>query len=188
MAYDNTVAARVRARKDPAIAQPPPVPMGTRTDTVRNLHLQARGRIYPIGDNIDGATAWTMTMDGAATVTVPVRSPDDSLLAVLTDEALLQDEGVRIDINGVTYVLSSVGADEDNIYNLSFEDEAAWRLRQFSRFLSASRKTTTRALFIQRMVDEASGVRPKGPDLPYEPIRSFIPELGDKQRILAPKK
>lgn len=188
MAYDNTVAARVRARKDPAIGQPPPVPTGARTDTLRSLNLQAGGRLYPIADNIDGATPWAMTMEGAATLTIPVRVTDESLLAVLTDEALLQDEGVRVAVNGVRYVLASVNADEGGLYTLQFEDEVAWRLRQFSRFLSASRKTTTRALFIQRMVDEASGVRPKAKDLPYEPIRSFIPELGDRQRILAPKK
>lgn len=181
MAYNNTVAARVRARKDPAIAQPPPAPVGKRIDTVRTLQLQARGRDYPIGECIDGGIAWALTIEGAAPITIPVRSPDSSLLAVLTDETLLQEDGVRVHVNGITYVLVSVGAGEGHLYTLNFEDEVAWRLRQFSRFLAASRKNTTRALFIQRMVDEASR-------RPYEAIRSFIPELGDKQRILPPKK
>lgn len=56
----------------------------------------------------------------------------------------------------------------------------AWRLRQFTSFKHDSRKKTTRALFIQRMVDEASAP-------PLAPMRSFIPEVGDKQRIVKPK-
>ena len=38
-----------------------------------------------------------------------------------------------------------------------------------------------RALFIQALVDEAAR-------RPHAPMRSFIPELGDRQRILAPTK
>lgn len=181
MSVNDSVAARVRARKDPAITAPPAVPTGVRTDTIKNLHLQAAGKTYAIADNIDGDTPWEMTLDGAATVTIPLRSPDESLLAVLADEALLQEDGVRITVNDIRYVLVSVSSDDAHLYTLVFEDEVAWRLRQFTRFKAKSRKTHTRALFIQVLVDEAS-VRP------YDPIKSFIPEIGDSQRILSPKK
>jgi hypothetical protein len=181
MSAGNTVAARVRARRNPAVTQPPPSPAGKRTDTLRNLHLRVAGRAYPIGQNIDGDTPWEMTLDGAATVTIPLRSPDGSLLAVLADEALLQEQGVRIVVNGIVYVLVSVSADDTGRLSLLFEDETAWRLRQFRRFLSKTRKTYTRALFIWLMVDEASRK-------PLAPMRSFIPELGDRQRIRAPTK
>jgi hypothetical protein len=174
----DTVAGRVRARKNPAIMAPPPAPVGNRTDTLRNLHLTCAGQTYAIADNIDGDTPWEMGFDQAAQVTIPIRSPDESLLAVLTDEALLQEQGVRISVNSIDYVLVSVNSDDGWLYTLIFEDETAWRLRQFSSFLAKSRATYTRALFILRLVNEAS--RP-----PYEPMAAFIPELGDKQRILA---
>ena len=177
---DNTPAARARARRDPAIALPPPRPVGDRSTAIRNLHLRVAGRVYAIGSSIDGDTPWEMTIDGAATVTLPIRSPDDSLLEVLADEALLQEEGVRVTIDGVVYVATDVSSDDAGLYTVVFEDEVAWRLRQFTRFMSSTRKTSTRALFIQRMVDEASRK-------PLEPIRSFIPEIGDRQRILSPK-
>lgn len=178
---DNTIAARVRARKDPAIREPPPVPHGKRSDTVRTLRLLANGREYPIGDNIDGDTPWELTVEGVATVTIPVRVTDDSLALLLATEGVLQDDGVRIVINGVYYVLATVSVDDTGLHTLGFEDEVAWRLRKYTRFLARSRRNTTRALFIQYMADEASAP-------PRMPIRTFIPELGDRQRIAAPTK
>ncbi|HEY3019592.1 MAG TPA: hypothetical protein VGJ32_05330 [Solirubrobacteraceae bacterium] len=177
---NDTPAARARARRDPALAQPPPRPVGSRTSSIRNLHLRVAGRTYPIGANVEGDTPWEMTLEGAATVTIPLRSPDESLLDVLADEALLQEQGVRLAVDDVVYVLVSVAGDDTGLYTLVFEDEVAWRLRQFTRFLARSRKTHTRALFIQGMVDEASRK-------PLAPMRSFVPELGDRQRILSPK-
>lgn len=181
MATRSTPAARARARRDPAIRRPPPRPKGDRSTSIRNLHLRVAGRAYPIGENIDGATPWEMPIDGAANVTLPVRSPDDSLLEVLADEALLQQQGVTVTIDDVVYVLDAVSSDDSGLYTLVFIDEVAWRLKQFSKFKAASRKTHTRALFIQSLVDEASRS-------PRARMRSFIPEIGDKQRILSPVK
>lgn len=181
MSAKSTPAARARARRDPALMQPPPRPSGSRTTAIRNLSLRIAGRAYPIGANIEGDTPWEMSIEGAAQITLPVRSPDDSLLEVLESEALLQDTGVRVTVDDVVYVVDSVSGDDTGLYTLVCIDEVAWRLKQFSRFMAASRKTTTRALFIKRMVDEA-GAKPR------TPIRAFIPELGDKQRILSPKK
>jgi hypothetical protein len=180
-AAGNTAAARVRARRDPAILAPPPRPKGSRTSSIRNLHLKIAGRVYPIGANVEGDTPWEMTMEGAATVTVPVRSPDDSLAEALGDEAQIQRGAVTMSIDDIVYVLSTVSSDDTGLYTLSFEDEVAWRLKQFSKFMAATRKTYTRALFAQRLVDEASRK-------PLKAMRSFIPELGDRQRILAPTK
>ena len=178
---DNTAAARVRARRNPAIKLPPPRPQGSFRTPLDKLRLRIAGREYPIGENIEGDTPWEMTIDGAATVTIPIRSPDESLLRALSDEALLQRGGVSLSIDGIIYVLRTVESDDTGLYTLTFEDEVAWRLRQFSKFMAASRKTHTRALFIQKMVDEAQ--KP-----PYPIMRSFIPELGDPQPIAAPEK
>lgn len=175
-----TPAQRVRARRDPAVASPPLRPRGDRASSVRELALSIAGREYPIGANVEGDTPWELTIEGAATVTIPVRSPDESLLVALANEALMQEDGVRVTIDDVVYVLTSVSGDDTGLLTLVFEDEVAWRLRQFSRFIASSRGKSTRALFIKRMVDEASRA-------PLAPMQAFIPELGDKQRILSTK-
>jgi hypothetical protein len=178
MARQPTPAQRARARRDAALAAPPPRLRGMRA-SVRNLRLVIAGREYPISGAIDGDTPWEMTTDGASTVTLPIRSADGSLVEVLADEALLQRTGARVTIDGTVYVLSGVSADETGLYTLSLEDEVAWRLRQFTRFLSATRGTVTRAGFVRRMVEEAS--RP-----PRARMRSFIPEVRDVQPITPP--
>lgn len=71
-----TPAARARARRDPALATPPSRPVGSRTSAIRNLHLRVAGRAYPIGANVEGDTPWEVTIEGAATVTIAIRSPD----------------------------------------------------------------------------------------------------------------
>jgi hypothetical protein len=177
-----TPAQRARARRDPAIFQPPPVPKGDRMSSVRNLHLVARGRAYPIGSNIEGDTPWSHGMDQTGTVALPVRDPSARLVAILDDEAHLQQEGVRVTINGVVYCVSGVDHDGEGLYTLTLEDEVSWQLKLFSSFRSASRARTTRYGFIQSFVDEASRK-------PLPKIRSFIPEVDDKQPIRkAPKK
>jgi len=144
--------------------------------SVLALSLFARGREYPISLAIDGDTPWELTVEGAASVTLPLRSPDLSLLDVLSDEGLLQTDGVSCRIDGVTYVVATVAADDTGLFTLVLEDEVAWRLRQFTRFLSASRATVTRAGFVRRMAEEAS--RP-----PRARMRTFIPEVRDVQPI-----
>lgn len=175
MSRKPTPAERARARRDAALAAPPPKLTGLRT-SVQNLRLVARGREYPIGLAIEGDTPWEMPIDGAATITLPIRSPDGALLKVLTDEALLQVDGVRTTIDGVVYVVQAVNSDGTGLYTLTLEDEVAWRLRKFTSFLSATRGTVTRAGFIRRLVEEAQ--KP-----PRAPMRSFIPEVRDVQPI-----
>jgi hypothetical protein len=70
--------------------------------------------------------------------------------------------------------------DGEGLYTLTVEDQVAWRLKQFSKFRSASRARTTRYAFIQGFVDEASRK-------PLSKMRSFIPEIDDRQKISRPK-
>lgn len=170
----DTPAKRARARRDAALMAPPKR-VKPRTD-ISALKLEAAGRTYPIGENIDGDHPWELTLEGAATVAIPIRSPDASLLDVLADEALIQEQGVRVVIDGVVYAVASVNSDGTGLYTLTLEDEVAWRLRQFSRFMSADRRSINRAGFIYRMVQEAS--RP-----PLAPMPAFIPEINDKQPV-----
>lgn len=157
------------------MAAPPPR-IRPRRDAIENLTLTAVGRRWLIGPAVEGDTPWEMTTDGAATVTIPVRSPDERLLRILTDEAEIARRGVTVDVDGVVYALASVTSDGLGLYHLTFEDLVAWRLRQFSRFMAATRATTTRAGFVRRLVAEASAP-------PRDRIRWFIPELRDVQPV-----
>ena len=177
----STPAKRARLRRDPAIAAPPPRITGTRTSSIRNLYLRSRGRSYPISENIEGDTPWSMGMDQAATLTIPLRDPDGDIIGILADESNLQQDGATVAIDGVVYCVTGLDADGLGQYTLTLEDQVAWRLKQFTRFRAASRARTTRFAFIQGFVDEAS---PK----PLDKMRSFIPEIDDKQRIQRPKK
>lgn len=177
---DPTPAARAKQRKhDPAISKPPPVIKGDRRDAVKTLALDVAGRTFPIAEHLDGQTPWEMGMDQGATITVPIRDPSGSMIEVFTDESMLQQDGVRCRVNGVTYVVQ--GFDHsDGLYTLTLIDEVVWRLQQFTKFIAKSRAAITRFGFIQSLVDEASRA-------PLARMRSFIPEIDDKQRILPSK-
>lgn len=170
-----TPAERARLRADAALAAPPPRFRGLRA-AILSLELVIAGRRYPISEALDGDTPWELTTDGAASITLPIRSPDESLVRALADEAQLQRDGVSVRIDATNYVLASVSSDGAGLFTLVFEDEVAWRLRQFTRFIAATRETVTRAGFVQRMVEEAS--RP-----PRASMRSFIPQVRDVQPI-----
>lgn len=179
--HHDTPAKRARLRKDPAIAQPPPKIVGTRTSSVRNLNLRSRGRTYHLGANVEGDTPWSLGMDQAGTFTLPVRDPNADIVDILGDESNLQEDGATVTVDRVVYVVVGFDHDGEGLYTLTLEDQVAWRLKQFSKFRSASRARTTRFGFIQGFVDEASRK-------PLERMRSFIPEIDDKQKIRRPKK
>lgn len=168
-----TPAQRARARRDPGVFRPPPAP---RVRSTRDLALVARGRTYPIGANVEGDTPWSLGMDQAGTVTLPVRDPTHRIRDVLDDEAHLQQDGVRVTIDGVVYVVGGIDHDGEGLYSLTLVDEVAWQLGLFSSFRSASRARTTRYGFILSLVTEASRS-------PLRKIRSFVPEVDDKQPI-----
>jgi hypothetical protein len=175
-AKKETPAKRARARRDPAIFRPPPRVKGDRTSSVRNLSIRARGRTYPIGENVEGDTPWAMGMDAAGTVTLPIRDPSHRIRDVLDDEAHLQQDGVRVTIDGIVYCVTGIDHDGEGLYTLTLEDEVAWQLKLFSKFRSASRARTTRYGFILLLVDEASRK-------PLRKIRAYVPEVDDKQPI-----
>lgn len=175
-----TPAQRTRARRDPAIFRPPGRIRGVSAPT-RDLKLQVGGRTYPIGSGVEGDTPWSVGMDQTGQVTLPVRNPSDKLLRIFNDERLLQKEGARVTIDGVTYCVSSIDADGTGLYTLALEDEVSWRLKSFNSYRRADRARTTRFGFIYGFVREASSK-------PLPPMRSFIPEVDDKQPVRKSKK
>ena len=172
-----TAAQRARARQDAALAAPPPR-IRPRASTLEGLTITAAGRRWLIGPAVEGDTPWEMTTDGAATLTITVRSPDERLLELIGNAGLVARDGVTVDVDGITYALRDVGSDDKGLYTLVLEDVVAWRLRQFSSYLSATRATTTRAGFVRRFITEAGAA-------PREPIRAFIPEARDRQPVAA---
>jgi len=176
----STPAKRARLRRDPAIAIPPPRITGTRTSSIRNLHLRSRGRTYRISDNLEGDTPWSLGMDQAGTFTLPIRDPSGDIVDILKDESNLQQDGATVTLDGVVYCVTGLDHDGEGLYTLTMEDQTAWRLKQFSKFRSVSRKRSTRYAFIQGFVDEASRK-------PLSKMRSFIPEIDDQQKIQRPK-
>jgi hypothetical protein len=173
-----TPAQRARQRRDPAVGLPTQPPRAERDLGALNLSLPQGNyligpRLMPIGTRED-------TMEGASQVTLTANDPDGGIVRLLGTDAQRLSDGVRIDLDGIVYVLTAVQAAGDLSLTLVFEDEVAWRLRRYSRYLSADRASTTRAEFILSLVDEAS----RSPSLP---MRAFIPELTDRQPILIPK-
>ncbi len=169
----DTPAKRARARRDPAVFRPPPAPKEKSLD---GLELVARGRRYPIGANIEGDQPWSMGMDQAGQITFPVRDPTHRIRDVLDDEAHLQQDGVRVTVDGIVYVVTGIDHDGEGLYSLTVQDEVAWQLGLFSKFKSASRARSTRFGFILSLVDEASRK-------PLRKIRAYVPEVDDKQPI-----
>lgn len=176
-----TPAQRARARRDPAIRRPPPRVRGTRTSSIRNLHLRVRGRTYPIGGLVEGDTPWSLGMDQTGQVTIPLRDPKRWLPRVLDDEDMLLQEGARVTVDDVVYCVMGVDHDGEDLYTLTLEDEVSWTLKLFSSFRTASRAGTTRFGFVYSFVTEASRA-------PLPKMRSFIPEVDDKQPIRKPSK
>lgn len=176
-----TPAQRARARRDPAIFQPPPKIKADRRALVRGLVMRVAGRTYPLGPHVEGDTPWGFGMEQTGTVSLPVRDPTDSIVSILDDENLIQNDGVMITIDKVIYVVSTVDCDGEGLYTLTLEDEVSWRLGHFSSYKTATRGSTTRFGFIYSFVDEASRK-------PYPPMAAFIPEIDDKQPIRRPKR
>lgn len=175
-----TPAQRARQLADKKLLDPPPK-LRRNPQSVRELAVTIRGRTYPIGANIDGDTPWEYTCDSAATITVPVRSPDGSLMRLLSNEALLMQDGASVEVDGVTYMVVGVSEDGTGLVTLTLEDQVAWRLRKFTRYMQATRGTVTRAGFVRRFVEEASRA-------PRAPMRAFIPEFSDVQPVAKPPK
>lgn len=176
----DTPAKRAKRRRDPAIRTPPPRVRGNRTLVLRHVRVMIAGRQYVLDDNIEGDTPWSMGMDQTGTVTLPVRDPDGALVAAFKDESMLQRDGAQVVLDGVTYMVSGIDHDETGLLTLTLEDEVSWRLKQFTSYKAASRARITRFGFIQSLADEAARA-------PLERMRTFIPEVDDKQPIMPSK-
>lgn len=171
-----TPAARAKARRDPAVGLPPAPPKTERDLT--NLHLRVTGVPYLIGPRLrKSGCEIELTMDGASALRLSVDDPDGALLAVISDEAMRLRDGVTVIVDDVTYVLRSVSVSGDGLsVDLAFEDQAAWRLRMFKKYVAKSRARYTRAEFVKYLIDEAQ--KP-----PLAKLKAYIPELTDRQPI-----
>lgn len=174
-----TPAKRARQRRVPSVPLPPTPPDVDRDTTLRGMRLTVAGRQYTIGGNIEGDPALAATIDGAATLRLPVRDTDGALRDALGTEAQLLDTGVVATVNGIDYALQQAEYG-DGLVTLTMEDAVKERLSRYTRFLSMQRsRTATFPRFAQRLIEEAS--RP-----PLLPLASFIPELADAQAIPRP--
>lgn len=173
---DGTPAARARARRDPAVGLPPLAPKTQRD--LANLHIRVAGVPYLIGPRLKkSGCELELTMDGASALRLSVDDPDGALLEVLADEAMRLKDGVLVIVDDVTYVLRSVSVPGDGTtVDLTFEDQVAWRLRMFKKYVSKPRSKWTRAEFVKYLVDEASRAPMAGMD-------AYIPELTDRQPV-----
>lgn len=169
-----TVVER-RATKAPGQYVAPPGGLRRGDTDVQRLVLRHGGRSMLIGPAVTGDQPWELLHDGAANISLTVHDPDGVVGAFLRDRAAVMVDGARITLWGAEWCLVSVASDPPHL-TLRFEDEVAWRLRQFTRPLAATSGQTTRAGFIARLVDEAS-------QAPFPALRSWIPEELDRQPV-----
>jgi hypothetical protein len=175
-----TPAQRAKQRKHPAIALPPRPPEGERRSALQSMRLRLAGADYRLGPAIEGDPAMASAIDGTATLTVALRDPSGHFQSELDNEAFILQDGATTTINGVVYTLQSVSVDDTGtLVTLTFEDQVSWRLKTYRRFLAISRARATRAQAALRLIAEASAK-------PLTPIKYYIPELSDRQRIAQP--
>jgi hypothetical protein len=172
-----TPAARARERLKAVTTPPVPPPRNRRRD-LNQLKIVANGQPYLIGPAVEGDPAIDATKDSAETIAIQVRDPAGKLQKALADEKVLLAGAVTMNLDGIMYTLRDCEGDDTSLVTLTFEDQVAWRLRQFSSHLAVKRSNATRAEFIAILVDEAA--RP-----PFAPMRFFCPESDDSQRIAA---
>lgn len=119
---------------------------------------------------ITGSTVET-TLDGASTLTLTVTDWSRKLLnsPILTGPC-------QVTFDGEDWMLTKV-AKQGTVLTLTFEDMAVHWLRQYRKAKKANRANTTRAQFVQSMVQEVTEVK-----IPF-----MCPEINDKQPIAKPK-
>jgi hypothetical protein len=178
MAAKPTPAALARERALAAVTGPPTPPKAAGRAELNGLQMMVRGQPYLIGPSIEGDPLHDATKSTAETWTMTIRDRAGGLARALSDQDMLLQGAARITIDGIVYVLQSCDADDTGLVTCIWEDEVAWRLRQFTSAISADRAQSTRAEFIAMMVDEAA--RP-----PMAPMNFFCPQILDKQRIAA---
>lgn len=172
MTPTRTVVDRRRRADNRLVVPPPPT---RRTTLAADLVLDHAGRTIRVGGAIDGEVEWEATTDQAATLTVPVRDAGGGLRAVLVDRQGVARDGVRTTVDGDLYTLVGWQVTDSDLVTLTFEDDVAWRLRQQTVRVVATRGQLTRAGFVRRLCEKAAAGGPA--------IRVFIPEVSDRQPV-----
>lgn len=145
--------------------------------------ISNRARLYlPSGvltlDAEITASPVTMSLDEAATVTFTIADPSGSLDALAlasTDERELLS-GIDVRWRRIWWRITRIERDEQ-AWIVVCEDRVAAYMRAHKRVVTASRKKTTRAQFVYRLVKMVKA----GGGIPV-----YIPELREKQGIYKP--
>lgn len=179
-----TISSR-RKPKKAVTAKPwlrlPVRPQATDEDVVRLYRPKAKGGHELVAEVTEQATSLPveLDLDAAATVTIAVADPAGAgTLRVLLDanEDQLLD-GIDVQWKKVWWRLARIDRADDG-WTLTCEDRVAAWMREHDRPVKESRRKTTRAEFVYRLVRAVK----KGGG-----IATYIPELHDKQRIAEPE-
>lgn len=138
--------------------------------------LEWAGGRWPCGHAIEGGVSWEDTIEGAATITVPLRDPLEAVVGLLMDPSGVAREGITATVDGVRYRVAGWDSDGAGGFVLRMEDEVAARLRAVTDKVSGTRGTYTRAGFV-RLLAERLGAPPR-PEL-----RAYVPEVLDAQPV-----
>lgn len=152
-----------------------PKPLGTVRPPARDLAIadfNLRGERSMVAHLKQAITSieLDMTIEGASTLTVKVADFSRQLL----QSELTRTRSVAV-VDNVSYTLVKVSREADDLV-LTFEETAINLLRRYSKPRKANRANTTRAQFIQALVQE-----PTEATIPFR-----CPELNEKQKALAP--
>lgn len=152
-----------------------PKPLGTVRPPAHDLEIadfNLRGERSMVAHLTQAITSieLDMTIDGASTLNVKVADFSRQLL----QSQLTRTKSVAV-VDNVSYTLVKVSREEDDLA-LTFEETAINLLRRYSKPRKANRANTTRAQFIQSLVQE-----PTEATIPFR-----CPELNEKQTALKP--
>jgi hypothetical protein len=130
----------------------------------------------PVAERLIDARA-TLTMDGASTLELTIYDPEwlveESGLLELNDDGRIDALDVVLDT--LVFRLAEVKREDPDELQLIFEDRAVQLLREHTKPMTASRGSTTRAKFVEKMVGEVRA----------HPIPFYSPQKGVKQRVAA---
>lgn len=171
-----TPTQNARARRAPALQLPPLPPPADRRRSIDKLQLEGPAGKLRIGSLVLASPNVTAGLRETAQITIPVDDSSGLVREMLTD-GLRGVDGIRLVVDGIVYVVAArSGGDR---LTLTVEDEVAWRLRLFASFRAWPRSRFTRAQAFRELVREAGSK-------PMPPIRAWIPELRDRQRVATP--
>lgn len=168
-----TPVQRARQMRAPALSLPPTPPRIDRQRRLNELELFTSTGTLPIGKVIQGDPGRTLALGETGTLTMNVDDTSGNVRQALTDQLRTVD-GARVVVDGIVYVVQ--GRRGASSLEIRLEDEVSWRMRIFRSFIAFDRDRFNRAQAFRELVREAGSA-------PMTPIRAWIPELLDKQRI-----